>query len=177
MSQHHSRTFPPWKTLLIPVSLELSIESSGNATGNGSSNTIAEAPAPDPLTSSTMRKGTIAKNLMVYWREFLSKATVGRNATFHGLSRPERESLVCVEYLAVILLRRVVTYYVVIFQLLGAIGLAVYFQLCEADVIHRDGVNPIALGVFNSISAFNNAGMSLMTNSMVCSRVLAFLRI
>lgn len=174
LSQQHLRTFHLWKTLLIPVSLELYTERPGNATDNGSSITIAEAPAQDPLTSSTMRKETIAKNLMVYWREFLSKATVGRNATFHGLSRPERESLVCVEYLAVILLRRVVTCYVVLFQLLGAIGLAVFFQLCEEDVIGCDGVNPIALGVFNSISVFNNAGMSLMNNSMVCFALLTF---
>ena len=177
MSQLHLRHLSLVGTSLILVFTELPTESPGTATDNESSITIAEAPAPDPLTSSTMRKGTIAKNLMVYWREFLSKATVGRNAAFHGLSRPERESLVCVEYLAVILLRHVVTCYVVIFQLLGAIGLAVYFQLCEADVIGLDGVNPIALGVFNSISAFNNAGMSLMNNSMVCSPVLAFLRI
>ncbi|KAK0123733.1 hypothetical protein ONS95_008741 [Cadophora gregata] len=142
-------------------SIELATESPENATKNG------EASATGTLSSYTIRTATVASNLMVYWREFLSKATVGRNATFHGLSRSQRESVVCAEYLSISLLRRVVACYAMILQLLGAIALAIFFQLYEADVIARDGVNPIALGIFNSISAFNNAGMSLMNNSMM----------
>ncbi|KAH6723692.1 cation transport protein-domain-containing protein [Leptodontidium sp. MPI-SDFR-AT-0119] len=129
---------------------------------------------PDLLSSSAMRKATVASNFLYYWNGFLSKATVGRNSTFHGLSRSERESVVCVEYRSIKLLRLVVALYVFLLQLLGAIGLALYFQLTKPDVVGLDGVNPVSLGIFNSISAFNNAGMSLMNNSMMPFRTNSF---
>ncbi|KAH7305712.1 cation transport protein-domain-containing protein [Rhexocercosporidium sp. MPI-PUGE-AT-0058] len=156
------------------TSIEQSSTSQETVTDNESPNPAANHAPSGLLLSSTRRKTTITSNLRYYWKGFLGKATVGRNSTFHGLSRSERESVVCVEYRSIKLLRLVVALYVVLHQLLGAIGLALYFQLNKADVIGLDGVNPVSLGIFNSISAFNNAGMSLMNNSMMPFRTDRF---
>ncbi|KAL2075097.1 hypothetical protein VTL71DRAFT_39 [Oculimacula yallundae] len=145
-------------------------------TANGSSkhSTDVDAIPSTPLCSIAVRKTTMASNFLVYWNTFLSKATVGRNATFHGLTEAERETVVCVEYRAISLLRIVVTVYTVLHQFLGAISLALYFYCKRGDATGRNGVHPISLGVFNSISAFNNAGMSLMNDSMIPFKLDAF---
>ncbi|KAG4435812.1 hypothetical protein IFR05_008704 [Cadophora sp. M221] len=155
-------------------SVELSSESQETITESESTKLFYEDAPVDLLSSSAMRRATIASNFLYYWNGFLSKATVGRNSTFHGLSRSERESVICVEYRSIKLLRLVVALYVFLFQFLGAISLALYFQLTKADVAGLDGANPVSLGIFNSISAFNNAGMSLMNNSMMLFRTNPF---
>ncbi|XMA20450.1 hypothetical protein WAI453_013241 [Rhynchosporium graminicola] len=129
--------------------------------------TDVEPLTTTPLVSSTVRKTTLATNLLLYWNNFLNAATVGRNSDFYGLTKSERETVVCVEYRAIKLLRLVVTMYIVLHQFLGAISLALHFNLKRSNVIGRDGIHPISLGVFNAISSFNNAGMSLMNDSMI----------
>ncbi|KAH7377495.1 cation transport protein-domain-containing protein [Cadophora sp. MPI-SDFR-AT-0126] len=105
------------------------------------------------------------------WKSFLSRSTVGRNSTFHGLSRLERQIISCTEYDAIKLLRIIVIMYAFLLQMFGALILALYFSYYQADVIGLDGVQPWALGIFNAISAFNNAGMSLMNDSMMPFRL------
>ncbi|KAK4948517.1 hypothetical protein LTR28_007414, partial [Elasticomyces elasticus] len=68
---------------------------------------------------------------------------VGRNGQFHGLTEADREALGGCEYRAIHVLSWMVPLYFVLWQLLGWVG------------------------AFNSVSAFNNSGMSLLDANMV----------
>ncbi|EKD14774.1 cation transporter [Drepanopeziza brunnea f. sp. 'multigermtubi' MB_m1] len=104
-------------------------------------------PTPEdtekPLQSSSWRRA----------QQFLSKRTVGRNCAFHDLTREEQKSLFTVE-------------------IFGAISVAAYLAVYRADTCRENGANPISrdgrsTGIFISVAAFNNAGMSLLDQSML----------
>ncbi|CZT13572.1 uncharacterized protein RCO7_10608 [Rhynchosporium graminicola] len=133
--------------------------------------TDVEPLTTTPLVSSTVRKTTLATNLLLYWNNFLNAATVGRNSDFYGLTKSERETVVCVEYRAIKLLRLVVTMYIVLHQFLGAISLALHFNLKRSNVIGRDDLSA-SLTLFRPST--NNAGMSLMNDSMIPFKIDAF---
>ncbi|KAI9052178.1 hypothetical protein LZ554_003538 [Drepanopeziza brunnea f. sp. 'monogermtubi'] len=96
-----------------------------------------------PLQSSSWRRA----------QQFLSKRTVGRNSAFHDLTPEERKSLFTVEYKAVVLLRWIVLGCIIFPQIFGAFSVAAYFA--------------VSTGIFISVAAFNNAGMSLLDQSML----------
>ncbi|KAJ5046779.1 uncharacterized protein L3040_004006 [Drepanopeziza brunnea f. sp. 'multigermtubi'] len=118
-------------------------------------------PTPEdtekPLQSSSWRRA----------QQFLSKRTVGRNCAFHDLTREEQKSLFTVEYKALVLLRWIVLGCIIFPQIFGAISVAAYLAVYRADTCRENGANPISTGIFISVAAFNNAGMSLLDQSMV----------
>lgn len=86
---------------------------------------------------------------------------------FGPLSREEREHLGRVEYRALGVLAVLVPLYLVLWQVLGSVGLGAWLSRHRADVPRRNGIGPWWLGVFNAVSAFNNSGMSLLDANMV----------
>ncbi|KAK4964122.1 hypothetical protein LTR66_012464, partial [Elasticomyces elasticus] len=92
---------------------------------------------------------------------------VGRNGQFHGLTEADREALGGCEYRAIHVLSWMVPLYFVLWQLLGCLGLAAYVAYNRPDTALTNGLNPWWVGAFNSVSAFNNSGMSLLDANMV----------
>ncbi|KAE8343611.1 cation transport protein-domain-containing protein [Aspergillus arachidicola] len=91
----------------------------------------------------------------------------GRNSSFHHLTKNERHILGGVEYQAVCLLVRIVLTYLVMWQLLGGLGLGAYIATKKAVTTETNGVNAWWAGIFFAVSAFNNSGMSLVDANMV----------
>ncbi|KAB8215050.1 cation transport protein-domain-containing protein [Aspergillus novoparasiticus] len=91
----------------------------------------------------------------------------GRNSSFHHLTKNERHRLGGVEYRAVCLLVRIVPIYLVMWQLLGGLGIGAYIATKKAVTTETNGVNAWWAGIFFAVSAFNNSGMSLVDANMV----------
>lgn len=89
-----------------------------------------------------------------------------RNSQVHGLSRDERIELGGREYSAVRVLAVMVFLYIVLFQLLSAIGIGAWIACYRPRTALDNGVNPWWAGVFMAISAYNNCGMSLIDANM-----------
>ncbi|KAF4626697.1 hypothetical protein G7Y89_g11456 [Cudoniella acicularis] len=127
--------------------------------------------ANTPPESVYLAKKPSAASLLGTFRSF-GQAIVGRNSQFYGLSREEREQLGCIEYKALKLLSCLVPAYLIIFQILGSVGLSTYIALNRPSVALANGVNPWWVGIFDGVSAFNNAGMSLLDASLTSYYVL-----
>ncbi|KAE8417999.1 cation transport protein-domain-containing protein [Aspergillus pseudocaelatus] len=91
----------------------------------------------------------------------------GRNSSFYHLTKKERHRLGGVEYRAVCLLVKIVPIYLVMWQLLGGLGIGVYIATKKAVITETNGVNAWWAGIFFAVSAFNNSGMSLVDSNMV----------
>lgn len=91
---------------------------------------------------------------------------IARNSSFHNLTSDERETLGGVEYRALRWLSWIVPAYYVLWQLLGAVGIAAYVAYNRPDTARQNGLNPWWVGAFNAVSAFNNSGMSLLDANM-----------
>lgn len=91
---------------------------------------------------------------------------IGRNGEFFNLTLKEREYLGGVEYRAVELLVVTVGMYYVLWQLLGAIALGAWIAINSPDIPAVNQQNPWWTGVFLSISAFTNGGMTLLDAGM-----------
>jgi hypothetical protein len=101
------------------------------------------------------------------WRQILTKHNVGPNAQFYNLSTAERERLGGCEYQALKILALVVPLYAFLWQVLGAMGIGAWIAKNSPEVATSNGVNPWWAGIFYTISAFNNNGMSLIDLNMI----------
>jgi Trk-type K+ transport system membrane component len=101
------------------------------------------------------------------FRRFLARKAGGRNAHFHDLTIEERERLGGCEYQALRVLAVIVPLYFVLWQLLGCLALGAWINNNQPEPPLKNGINPWWLGVFNSVSAFNNSGMSLLDANMI----------
>ncbi|KAK8194407.1 hypothetical protein M8818_007598 [Zalaria obscura] len=108
---------------------------------------------------------------------FPSAGYIARNSQFHGLSEEERDKLGGVEYRAVHFLSWVVPLYFVLWQLLGCLGLAAYVARNRPETARQNGLNPWWVGAFNSVSAFNNSGMSLLDANMTAFQTSIYMLI
>jgi hypothetical protein len=81
---------------------------------------------------------------IAHWEypNYLTRHTTGRNGLFFGLSKAEREHLGGVEYRAITLLSYVVTFYFILWQLLGCLGLGAYMAHNKASTAYENGINP-----------------------------------
>ncbi|EME46044.1 hypothetical protein DOTSEDRAFT_70137 [Dothistroma septosporum NZE10] len=91
---------------------------------------------------------------------------IGRNSQMYGLTEKEREQLGGYEYRAVKVLSWLVPTYLLLMQLLGALGCATWVAYNRPDAPLKNGLNPWWVGAFNAVSAFNNSGMSLLDANM-----------
>ncbi|XXH05447.1 isoleucine-tRNA ligase [Hypoxylon texense] len=90
------------------------------------------------------------------------KRNIGRNGQFFNLSEDEREYLGGVEYRALKFLSSFVIAYFGICQLLGAIALGAWMSVYATDAAAVNAQNPWWAGIFLAISAYNNAGFTLL---------------
>lgn len=90
------------------------------------------------------------------------KRSIGRNGQFYNLSAEQREYLGGVEYRALKFLSVFVPAYFILWQLLGAIALGAYMSVYEKEASAVNAQNPWWAGIFLAISAYSNAGMTLL---------------
>lgn len=90
------------------------------------------------------------------------KRSIGRNGQFFNLSSEQREYLGGVEYRALKFLSVFVLLYFILWQLFGAIALGAYMSVYEKEAAAVNNQNPWWAGVFLAISAYNNAGFTLL---------------
>ena len=90
------------------------------------------------------------------------KSNIGRNGQFFNLSSEQREYLGGVEYRALKFLSVFVLLYFLLWQLFGAIALGAYMSVYEKEAAAVNDQNPWWAGIFLAISAYNNAGFTLL---------------
>ncbi|KAL1599849.1 Sodium transporter hkt1 [Paraconiothyrium brasiliense] len=90
------------------------------------------------------------------------KRNIGRNGQFFNLSSGQREYLGGVEYRALKFLSVFVPAYFILWQLFGAIALGAYMSVYEKEASAVNAQNPWWAGAFLAISAYNNAGFTLL---------------
>ncbi|KAF3125201.1 hypothetical protein TWF703_011059 [Orbilia oligospora] len=83
------------------------------------------------------------------------------------LDQEQRFHLGGLEYRAIYLLSWIVPAYFILWQLLPCISLGAWIATYKTDVTRANGLNPWWVGAFNTVSAFNNSGMSLLDANMV----------
>ncbi|KAJ6031721.1 hypothetical protein N7540_002453 [Penicillium herquei] len=121
--------------------------------------------------TSKSKLGGILRGTQKY---FVSKGLVSRNSQFHGLTSAEREKLGGVEYKAVSFLSVVVALYLILFLLLGAIGVGTWLQVNHPEVARVNGLSPFWTGAFFAVSAFVNSGMALLDANMTALQLNAY---
>lgn len=102
---------------------------------------LDNGPAPNPATVSSPSL-QIKHKPSNWWKDFLGKDTVGRNSTFHGLTKQERGSVFYLELNAAIIIRVAVFLYSFVLQVIGSVILGYYFDNCKGDLIRAKGINP-----------------------------------
>ena len=94
--------------------------------------------------------------------------TIGRNSTFVGLTKEQRDELGGVEYRAIKLLCRIVVFYYVGFHVMAFTMFLPW--ICRMknyiQVVRSDGISPAWWGFFTAMSSFNDLGITLTPNSM-----------
>ena len=99
-------------------------------------------------------------NMQTFLNE--QKRNIGRNGQFFNLSEEQREYLGGVEYRALKFLSVFVIAYFVLCQLFGAIALGAWMAVHETEAAAVNTQNPWWAGIFLAISAYNNAGFTLL---------------
>ncbi|QRV98028.1 potassium/sodium transporter [Ceratobasidium sp. AG-Ba] len=99
-------------------------------------------------------------------------AIVGRNSQFHDLSQEEQEELGGVEYRALTALLWIIAGYHIGSQLLAFVIIAPYSSMRRWSDVFREPqqhrfIPPTWFAMFQVVSAYTNAGMSLIDQSMV----------
>lgn len=99
-------------------------------------------------------------NVQSFMKE--QKRNIGRNGQFFNLSSDQREYLGGVEYRALKFLSVFVLAYFILWQLFGAIALGAYMSVYGKEASAVNAQNPWWAGAFLAISAYNNAGLTLL---------------
>ncbi|KAI1333645.1 TrkH-domain-containing protein [Xylariaceae sp. FL0016] len=119
-------------------------------------------PRPQGAESRTTYDGF---NVQTFLNE--QKRNIGRNGQFFNLSDDQREYLGGVEYRSLKFLSFFVMVYFVLFQFFGAIALGAWMSVYAADIAAVNAQNPWWAGIFLAISAYNNAGFTLLDAGFV----------
>ncbi|KAI1743034.1 cation transport protein-domain-containing protein [Xylaria scruposa] len=112
---------------------------------------------PQAMESRTSDAGF---NVQTFLKE--QKGNIGRNGQFFNLSEDQREYLGGVEYRSLKFLSAFVIVYFVLWQLFGAIALGAWMSVYAVDETAVNAQNPWWAGIFLAISAYNNAGFTLL---------------
>ncbi|KAH7020895.1 cation transport protein-domain-containing protein [Microdochium trichocladiopsis] len=99
-------------------------------------------------------------NVQTFLRE--EKSSIGRNGQFFNLTEEKREYLGGVEYRALKFLSYFVLAYFILWQVFGAIALGAWMSVYAVDTSAVNAQNPWWAGIFLAISAYNNAGFTLL---------------
>ncbi|KAI4602465.1 hypothetical protein KJ359_009709 [Pestalotiopsis sp. 9143b] len=112
-----------------------------------------------PVTAES-RTSDAGFNVQTFFNE--QKHNIGRNGQFFNLSEDQREYLGGVEYRSLKFLSAFVIVYFVLWQLFGAIALGAWMYVYAVDEAAVNAQNPWWAGSFLAISAYNNAGFTLL---------------
>jgi len=85
-----------------------------------------------------------------------------------SLTRKEKSENGGDEYRAMQICAWFVPAYILLWQVLGCLIISLYIGCRRREVAKANGVNPWWLGIFVVVSAFNNCGLSLLDDNMVC---------
>ncbi len=99
-------------------------------------------------------------NVQTFIKE--QKRNIGRNGQFFNLSEEQREYLGGVEYRSLKFLSVFVIAYFVLCQLFGAIALGAWMSVHATEDAAVNAQNPWWAGIFLAISAYSNAGFTLL---------------
>ncbi|KAJ4288971.1 Sodium transporter hkt1 [Kalmusia sp. IMI 367209] len=99
-------------------------------------------------------------NVQTFMKE--QKRSIGRNGQFFNLTSDQREYLGGVEYRALKFLSVFVLLYFILWQLIGAIALGAWMSVYEKEAAAVNSQNPWWAGIFLAISAYSNAGFTLL---------------
>ncbi|PGH01244.1 hypothetical protein AJ79_07976 [Helicocarpus griseus UAMH5409] len=138
-------------------------------------NTIASSvfvlePAPKPRLEQPKLRSEMSLSKNLDLPSLSSRATVGRNSTFSGLTPEDREQLGGIEYRSLKLLLKIVTGYFFGLHIFGAICLVGWIR--HANPKYRDylaecGQSPIWWGFYSSQTMIDNLGFTLTPDSMI----------
>ncbi|QLQ78565.1 hypothetical protein HG537_0A08120 [Torulaspora globosa] len=94
--------------------------------------------------------------------------TIGRNSTFVGLNRAQKEELGGIEYTSIKLLCRILVIYYVGFMILSFVFLLPWILSMPRykRIVRENGVSPTWWGFFTAMSAFTDLGLTLTRDSM-----------
>ncbi|KAK6949393.1 hypothetical protein Daesc_009468 [Daldinia eschscholtzii] len=106
------------------------------------------------------RTGFEGFNVQTFLKE--QKRNIGRNGQFFNLSEDQREYLGGVEYRSLKFLSFFVIVYFLLCQFFGAIALGAWMSVYAVDTAAVNAQNPWWAGIFLAISAYNNAGFTLL---------------
>ncbi|KAH9885178.1 TrkH-domain-containing protein [Xylariomycetidae sp. FL2044] len=118
------------------------------------------APARQRPSTAQSRTGLEGFNVQTFLKE--QKRNIGRNGQFFDLSDEEREYLGGVEYRSLKFLSYFVLLYFILWQVVGAMALGSYLLVYKKDVTGVNAQNPFWAGTFLAVSAYNNAGLTLL---------------
>ncbi|KAK0387146.1 hypothetical protein NLU13_5459 [Sarocladium strictum] len=132
-------------------------------------NTTRDLVLPEPRLSagSDTSSSIDLEDVLFHWEKIVGKHNVSHNGQFHGLSSEEREQIGGTEYRALKILALTVPMYFILWQLLGAIALGAWMSVYARRRSANAGVEPWWAGIFLSVSAFNNGGLSVFDDSLV----------
>ncbi|KAJ1324866.1 Trk/Ktr/HKT type cation transporter [Microdochium nivale] len=99
-------------------------------------------------------------NVQTFLKE--EKNSIGRNGQFFNLTEEKREYLGGVEYRALKFLSYFVLAYFILWQVFGAIALGAWMSVYAVEASAVNAQNPWWAGIFLAISAYNNAGFTLL---------------
>ncbi|KAL7619522.1 hypothetical protein AAE478_010062 [Parahypoxylon ruwenzoriense] len=147
---------------LEPIREVKSLEGLPATTGHSIYHTQSHQSGPTRRRSQTAESRTTSDgfNVQTFLRE--QKRSIGRNGQFFNLSEDQREYLGGVEYRSLKFLSVFVIAYFVLWQLFGAIALGAWMSAHETDTAAVNAQNPWWAGIFLAISAYNNAGFTLL---------------
>ncbi|CAM1510129.1 Fc.00g004640.m01.CDS01 [Cosmosporella sp. VM-42] len=108
-----------------------------------------------------------SEDFLMHWKKILTKDNTSKRGQFYDLTSDEREVLGGCEYLALKVLAVVVPLYGFLWQFLCAIALSTWIANNAPDAAKVNNQNPYWVGIFLSVAAFNNGGMSLLDANMI----------
>lgn len=147
---------------LEPIREGKSFEGQTATTGHSIYNTQSHQSGPArrrPQTAES-RATTEGFNVQTFLKE--QKRNIGRNGQFFNLSEDEREYLGGVEYRSLKFLSVFVMAYFLLCQFFGAIALGAWMSVYATDTAAVNAQNPWWAGIFLAISAYSNAGFTLL---------------
>ncbi|KAI5926317.1 cation transport protein-domain-containing protein [Camillea tinctor] len=112
--------------------------------------------------SGTVESRSISEGFNVQTFLTEQKRNIGRNGQFFNLTEDQREYLGGVEYRSLKFLSVFVLVYFVLCQFFGAIALGAWMSVYATDAAAVNAQNPWWAGIFLAISAYSNAGFTLL---------------
>ncbi|KAF7559088.1 hypothetical protein G7046_g5059 [Stylonectria norvegica] len=121
---------------------------------------------PSNADSATSNGTEKSEDFLLHWKKILTNDKTSKRGQFYDLTSDEREALGGCEYRALKVLAVIVPLYGFLWQGLCAIALGAWISNNYKSAATDAHANPYWTGIFLSVAAFNNSGMSLLDANM-----------